>query len=149
MDCISMCYWNSAVGVVVSGGLDNPDYVVALAEYCRLVELKNDSCGIHSVGRQFMVTANFLKYMGNENSSCDVVYVEDIWADIEYIIYEKYLEPHSLLDDSLIRIVADEFLLGVIDEAQPEADRLGLDFIKEHMHTNEEYDAYEAENLPF
>ena len=148
MDYISMCYWNRNVGVVVVGGLDNPDYVVALAEYCRLVELKNDSCGIHNVGRQFMVTANFLKYMGNEDS-CDVVFIEDIFADIEYVIYEKYLEPHSLLDDSLIRIVADEFLLGVIDQAQPKEARLGMDFIKEHMHTNAEYDAYEAENLPF
>ena len=148
MDYISMCYWNRNVGVVVVGGLDNPDYVVALAEYCRLVELKNDSCGIHNVGRQFMVTANFLKYMGNEDS-CDVVFIEDIFADIEYVIYEKYLEPHSLLDDSLIRIVADEFLLGVIDEAQPEVNRLGMDFIKEHMRTNEEYDAYESENFHF
>ena len=148
MDYISMCYWNRNVGVVVVGGLDNPDYVVALAEYCRLVELKNDSCGIHNVGRQFMVTANFLKYMGNEDS-CDVVFTEDIFADIEYVIYEKYLEPHSLLDDSLIRIVADEFLLGVIDEAQPEEDRLGIDFIRDNMHTNKQYDTFESEDVPF
>ena len=148
MDYISMCYWNRNVGVVVVGGLDNPYYVVALAEYCRLVELKNDSCGIHNVGRQFMVTANFLKYMGNE-VSCDVVFIEDIFADIEYVIYEKYLEPHSLLDDSLIRIVADEFLLGVIDEAQPEEDRLGIDFIRDNMHTNKQYDTFESEDVPF
>ena len=148
MDYISMCYWNRNVGVVVAGGLDNPDYVVTLAEYCRLVELKNNSCGIHNVGRQFMVTANFLKYMGSE-ASCDVVFAEDIFVDIEYVIYEKYLEPHSLLDDSLIRIVADEFLLGVIDEAQPEEDRLGIDFIRDNMHTNKQYDAFESEDVPF
>ena len=58
--------------------------------------------------------------MGN-GDSCEIVYVEDICADVEYVIYEKYLEPYGLSEnDSLIRIVADEFLLGVIDTAQPE-----------------------------
>ena len=146
MSIVSMCYWNSTVGVVATGGLDNPEYVVALAEYCRLVDLKNDSCGVHSVGRQFMVTSNLLKYMGN-GDSCEIVYIEDICADVEYVIYEKYLEPYGLSEnDSIVRIVADEFLLGVIDDAQPDADRLGMDFIRANMSTHEEYD---VEELPF
>ena len=47
MSVVSMCYWNSTISVVATGGADSPDYVVALAEYCRLLELKNNSCGIH------------------------------------------------------------------------------------------------------
>ena len=146
MSVVSMCYWNSTISVVATGGADSPDYVVALAEYCRLLELKNNSCGIHSVGRQFEVTSNLLKYMGN-GDSCEIVYVEDICADVDYVIYEKYLEPYGLSEnDSLIRIVADEFLLGVIDTAQPEENRLGMEFIRANMSTHEEYD---LEELPF
>lgn len=148
---VSVGYWNKeGVSVMVSKGLQKTEYVAAIAEYCRLLELKNgDAEYVHSLGRLYSVTSNFLEYMG-EKEFCDVAFIEDFYIDTEYTIYEMYIEPLSAFgDNSLIRIVADEFLLGVIDEAQPKEDRLGMDFIKEHMHTNEEYDAYESENLPF
>lgn len=148
---VSVGYWNKeGVGVVVNKGLEKTEYVAAIAEYCRLLEIKNgDAEYVHSLGRLYSVTSNFLDYMG-EKEFCDVAFIEDFYVETEYTIYEMYIEPLSAFgDNSLIRIVADEFLLGVIDEAQPEANRLGMDFIKEHMRTNEEYDAYESENFHF
>lgn len=148
---VSVGYWNKeGVSVIVSKGLQKAEYVAAIAEYCRLLEIKNgDAEYVHSLGRLYSVTSNFLDYMG-EKDFCDVAFNEDFYIDTEYTIYEMYIEPLSAFgDNSLIRIVADEFLLGVIDDAQPKEDRLGMDFIKANMHTNEEYDAYESENLPF
>ncbi len=144
---VSLCYWNNeCVCVVATKGLEKPEYVVAIAEYCRLAELKNNTIGIHSPGRLYTVVSNFLKYMGTLDS-CEVVYCEDIVSDIDYVIFEKYLDHYGLSEeDSLIRIVADPFLLGVIDDAQPEEDRLGSEFIEKNMSTDADYD---AEGLPF
>lgn len=142
---VSVCYWNKDdVCVYVAEGLDDPKHVAAFVEYCRLLELKYPEYADHSIGHLYKVISDFYKYMGND-AFIDVVYTEEYFANTKYTVYEKYIEKlESWENPSLIRIIAEQSMLELIDGIQPEEDRLGVDFIRENMNTNE---VYEAEGL--
>ena len=142
---VSVCYWNKDdVCVFVAEGLDDPELVTAFVEYCSLIELIKPEYAEHSIGHLYRVISNFYNYMGND-TFIDVVYDSEYFANTKYTIYEKYIEKlESWENPALIRIITELSMLELIDGIQPEEDRLGVDFIRENMNTNE---AYEAEGL--
>ena len=139
---VSVCYWNKDdVCVFVAEGLDDPELVTAFVEYCSLIELIKPEYAEHSIGHLYRVISNFYNYMGND-TFIDVVYDSEYFANTKYTIYEKYIEKlESWENPSLIRIIAKQSLLELIDETQPEDYRLGVNFIRKYMRTNNDYEA--------
>ena len=139
---VSVCYWNKDdVCVFVAEGLDDPELVTAFVEYCSLIELIKPEYAEHSIGHLYRVISNFYNYMGND-TFIDVVYDSEYFANTKYTIYEKYIEKlESWENPSLIRIIAKQSLLKLIDETQPEDYRLGVNFIRKYMRTNNDYEA--------